>query len=432
MSQTCAISSCKRPSSALCHCCQQNICLPHLKEHQDLLVSELNPLIDQINALGDRLKVLNLENKMDDARQKLEQWRVECHKKIDHFFKEKCRELDRYVTKKVDTQREEISRIQSKAVELIREEHATRHDLYFLTSRIRVLERDMNKIEQTSFNIRSKFLEIDDSWITIEESSKHQFDLSNLPPIYKTIGQSDKCSMVVCSNDKFLLMHQKSNLCLVNRHLEEVKYVLWSDDYIYDMCWSSILDRFVVISQYNIFLVDQNTMSTEKISRIQRQEWYSCTCSDESLYLSTKNWASSVIEYSLLPSIQLIKHWKSPDTCQKNELINHMRYNNGTLAILVTKSSAKTVHIELRTSKTFQRLWLLELNIKMVQKIAFRCCLIKEDEWLVTDHESSRLIHITGDGKMKVMCAYNSTPLYSCIFGSDILAVVTRESINFH
>ncbi len=100
MSRTCAISPCRRPCRALCHCCQQNICLPHLKEHQDLLVSELNPLIDQINALGDRLNALSLENNMDDARQKLEQWRVESHQKIDDFFEEKFRELDLHVTGK--------------------------------------------------------------------------------------------------------------------------------------------------------------------------------------------------------------------------------------------------------------------------------------------------------------------------------------------
>ncbi|CAF1564779.1 unnamed protein product, partial [Rotaria sordida] len=54
MSQPCAIDGCKRTSRALCHCCQQDLCIFHLNEHNDLLNSQLNPLVDEINTLGDR------------------------------------------------------------------------------------------------------------------------------------------------------------------------------------------------------------------------------------------------------------------------------------------------------------------------------------------------------------------------------------------
>ena len=100
MSEICAISSCKRPSCALCLCCQQKICLPHLKEHQDLLLAEINPLVDQINALGDRLKTFDPNEMIGNARQKLEDWRIECHQQIDFIFEQKSRELNEQVTKK--------------------------------------------------------------------------------------------------------------------------------------------------------------------------------------------------------------------------------------------------------------------------------------------------------------------------------------------
>jgi hypothetical protein len=131
--------------------------------------------------------------------------------------------------------------------------------------------------------------------------------------------------------------------------------------------------------------------------------------------------------------MQLIKQWESPDSCQKDELINDMRYSNETLAFLITKAHTKrTVHIELRSSKTLERLWSLRLNIDDVQQIRFRCCLINEDEWLVTDYATSRLILITSDGKMKFMCAYNRRPGCPCMFGCDILALSIDKGINFH
>jgi hypothetical protein len=158
MSQTCDITSCKRPSCALCHCCQQNVCLPHLKEHQDALISQLNPFVDQINAPGDRLKAFNTENMIDNCRQKLEQWRVECHRKIDHFFEQKCQELDQSVAGKLSRLREEIDRVQPKIAELIREQDVTRRDLDSLTSTVAQVDYSVLRIcpEPTGIRTRSR------------------------------------------------------------------------------------------------------------------------------------------------------------------------------------------------------------------------------------------------------------------------------------
>jgi hypothetical protein len=109
-----------------------------------------------------------------------------------------------------------------------------------------------------------------------------------------------------------------------------------------------------------------------------------------------------------------------------------VKYINETLALLITNVNDKTVHIELRASQTLQQLWSLRLDIENIQRKGFCCCVINEDEWLVTDHESSRLIHIPYDGKMEAMCAYSSIPGYLCMFGSDILAITTDIGINFH
>ena len=122
MSQACAITTCKRASRALCYCCQQSLCLQHLKEHNDLLLSQLNPLIDQINCIGDRLKAINIEDKISDCRQELEQWRKHCHKKIDDFFQQKYQDINQRITRKVEKQRQQIDEIQSKITTLIHDE----------------------------------------------------------------------------------------------------------------------------------------------------------------------------------------------------------------------------------------------------------------------------------------------------------------------
>ena len=114
MPPTCTVTECKRTSCALCHCCQQDICLSHLKEHQDLLISQLNPLVDQINVLENRVNALNTENMIGDAREQLEQWRLDSHEKIDQFFKRKSYQLIQNANKKVDKQRQDVELMRTK------------------------------------------------------------------------------------------------------------------------------------------------------------------------------------------------------------------------------------------------------------------------------------------------------------------------------
>jgi polyhydroxyalkanoate synthesis regulator phasin len=401
-------------------------------EHDLTLNSQLNPLSDEINALGERLKSINLENSIGDSHQKLEKWRDDCHKTIDYFFEQKCRELDQCIAKKMEKQREEIGRMRQKMSELIEEQEATHKDIDSLTSTVRGLEREMNKIEKTSLQVEIKALLIDDSLIQIEDSDANRFDLLSLSPIYKTINYPRENWVPLACNNRYLLLHQEPNLCLVDRDLIIIKQNSWIYGTIYDMCWSSALNRFIVINGSDVFLVDEDNMSIENIQTLQKRKWLSCTTSETSLFLSTKVWGSSIMEFSLLPTIELVKQWQSPDTCTRDEVINGIVYNNGTLAMMIKNPSEKTIHIEMRSSATLDRLWSVRLNIAYSQNIRTRCCLLTHNEWLVVDRNTSRIFHISKDGKVKSSSAYNPPPFCATIFDQEMLAISTARGVNLH
>jgi hypothetical protein len=401
-------------------------------EHDVSLNSQLNPLSDEINALGERLKSINLENAIGDSHQKLDQWRLDCHKTIDHFFEEKCLELDRCIGKKMEKQRVEIGRMRTKMSELIREQEATHKDIDSLTLTVRELEREMSKIEQTSFQIEIKSLVIDDNLIQIEDSDVNRFDLSSLSPIYKTINYPRENWAPLTCNNRYLLIHQEPNLCLVDQDLTIIKQNSWIYGTIYDMCWSSALNRFIVINGSDVFLVDQTSMSIENIQTLEKRKWLSCTTSETSLFLSTKVWGSSIMEFSLLPTIELVKQWQSPDTCARDEVINGIVYNNGTLAMMIKNPAEKSIHIEMRSSATLDRLWSVRLNIAYSQNIRTRCCLLTHDEWLVVDRNTSRIFHISKDGKVKSSSAYNPPPFCATVFDQETLAISTARGVNLH
>lgn len=432
MSQPCAITTCKRPSRVLCYCCQQSVCLQHLKEHNDLLISQLNPLVDQINGIGDRLKAIDIGNKVDNCRQKLEQWRNDCHKKIDDFFEQKYQEINRRLTEKVEKQREEIDRIQSKIAASIREEEVSRQDIDLITSNIQKLDQELHKFEHIHFNIETRSLMIDDGWFHFEESNINRFDLSKISPVCKTINYNDKSNVFIASNDRFVLMHQLPDLCLIDQNLDIIQRTTWNHGSIRSLCWSSSLDRFIIVSEKGVFSLNETAMSIKKLQIVMERNWSSCACSDTFLFLSTYELASSIMQYDLLPSIELIKEWESPVTCQKEEWISDVKYSCGSIALLILNPSMKTLFIELRNTKTLDRLWSFQINCINLTANAFCCCLINDEEWLVIDHDSDSLVHITKDGTMELSHTYKPSPRCAAILGPDILAISSCKGVNFH
>jgi hypothetical protein len=110
MSQpTCTIQKCNRISRVLCHCCNQNICLLHLKEHYDTYISQLDPLTDEINSLGNRLIEIYMKLLIEKSRQQLEEWRDQCYQIIDRFFARKSQKLEQIILDKIHQQNQEIS-----------------------------------------------------------------------------------------------------------------------------------------------------------------------------------------------------------------------------------------------------------------------------------------------------------------------------------
>ena len=404
-----------------------------MTEHDLQLNSQLDPLSEEINALNERLQSIDVESMIGSSHQKLEQWRTNCHRTIDDFFEEKCRELDRCLSQKMEKKREEIVRMRTKIEELIRGQETTHRDIDSLTVTVRDLQYEINQIEQTSLQLEIKSLTIDENLIHIEQPDSARFDFNSLSTVCRSINYSRENWAPLACNQHHLLIHQEPNLCLVDQDLNILGQNSWIYGTIYDMCWSTTLNRFIVINGSDVFLIDEQTMSIENIQTLQNHKWLSCTTSEGSLFLSTKVWGSSVMEFSLLPTISLTKRWQTPDTCTRNEVINSLVYNNnGTLAMMINNPSKKTIHIEMRSSTTLDRLWSVRLNIPFSQNIRTRCCLLDQHQLLVVDRNSSRLFHISKDGQVISSNAYSPPPFSASLFDRDTLAISTARGVNLH
>ena len=432
MSQACAISKCERTSRALCDCCLQNLCLQHLNEHNTALLAQLNPLTDEINTLGDRLNRIDLHESGSNCRQKLEQWRLDSHQKIDRLFEKKCQELDSLISRKIDKQKQKVLEIHTQLGKLIRDQEATRKDIDRLTSTISDVKDAMNKVNRACFVVEILPLLIDDSLVQIKEKCGQEFDPSCFNTIFETIVCPAGSSRALAANDRYLLIHQKPNLSFVDASLTIAKQVLWPYDSIRDMTWSSMLDRFIVVAHKTIYLVDGNTMSIDSVPIIEQRLWSSCTCSDDRLFLSTYASGSTIIEISLSPSIIFAKEWKPPITCTMNETISDIVYNNERLATVIRNKVETSIRVDLRCCKTLDCLWSLPLDVTYNENYAVRCCSLGYNGWLLGDYNAECFLHVTTDGKLKTEISYKGTPYRVICFGVNMIAVVTNSAIKFH
>ncbi|CAF3398258.1 unnamed protein product [Rotaria socialis] len=432
MSQSCPINKCARTSRGLCDCCQKNLCLQHLSEHNALLVAELNPFTDEINALGNRLSTLNIQNITSNHHQKLQQWRDDCFKKINYFFERKCQEIDQLINEKIEQHRKQLNEISLKIADRINAQETTRQDIDSLNSSIAHLKTEMNKIEQVCFTIDTRPLVIDDSFVVIQKATEHELDLSTLSRAYRTIDRPKDSFRPLADNDQHLLLHMNPNICLFDRQMNKLKETPWSHGAIRDMCWSATLNRFIVLGTNSIFLIEENMISIDKVKTMNNPDWLSCSCSDTLLFVSTHEWASSIIGFALVPAITPIKEWKYPLTCAKDDFIHDIVYHKENLVLMIKNDTKKSLRIELRSASSLDCIWSLPLDIKCIQNIAFRCCTLTGDEWLIPDYETGRFLQITKDGKIKKIIQYHPTPYHATAFGENQLVVVTMNSVLLH
>ena len=420
MSQSCAIMSTYK------HTDTYNLS----DEQYDEYDNSLNDLADRINSLNDRLATSNIENMMSESRQKLDKWRSDCYSLIDRFYEKKSREFDRYVAGIVDKQRKEINRIRSNIAILIHKQDVLHKDIEFITTTARQLEQEMDETKDKYLQLNIHSLEINDNLIQIQETNV-TYNPSIISPPFKTLNYLDDSSKILCTNERYLLVHHDSNLCLLDKELNIVREKSWTNGSIMDICWSSTLARFLVLTRNYLFLVDESTISIIRVQKISKLSWWSCTCSDTYLYVTTKDWGSNVYQFTLWPSIQLLKRWQPPQTCKQDETINNIIYNKEKLALMIYNRLTKSKSIELRLATTFDRLWSLDLDVDYDSR-AIRCCLLNHDEWLVVDWNTSNLFHISNEGKLKLACDYNPSPSCATMFGANILAISTADGINLH
>ncbi|CAF4552925.1 unnamed protein product [Rotaria socialis] len=375
-------------------------------EHSNRLSTEFISLVEKINTLSNRTR--SSEQPFLGA---LEQWRIESQQTLDSFCNEKRQTF-------INSRLEELNRLRTNVEELACVQDVTQQNTNSIKTSIDRIEQDINKIQ---FNFRPLLI---DEHLIVRRSQ----DLLPFPPSNQVIELTDSSYAVLAGNKQHLLVHREPTLCLLDRQLTIIKETPWPLDDISDICWSSVLNRFIVINSQYVFILDERTMVLEQCLTSDTVNWIRGTCSDTKLYLSTEGIGSSISEYTLMPSIVLLKEWKSPVTCAHNEWIEDLKFHNDFLGLVIGRCKNNAVCFELRSTVTLNCLWSIQLE-EVCSMYATRCCPMLNHQWIVVAFRNPRIFHISSGGKLISADKKCRSPSNICQIGSNLLAIWDQKCI---
>ncbi|CAF3323937.1 unnamed protein product [Rotaria sp. Silwood2] len=156
--RACAIKKCEVFSCAVCHCCQNDLCLDHLKQHKDQLNAQLIPLANQINTFLDGLE--HFDPTSLSSFKVLEQWRISAHATVDQSYERKRHEL---FEQQKNKPLEKIHAARDILDQLIRKQGATRENIDSLSNDIRLIEQEISALQKIQINLHP--LVIDDNFV---------------------------------------------------------------------------------------------------------------------------------------------------------------------------------------------------------------------------------------------------------------------------
>ena len=143
----CQVERCQRFASALCFCCQKNVCSSHMLEHIDNMQTKMNPLANQVNRTMERIRNLTIDQLSRPVFIQLDQWRKEMHASIEDIHRRETKQIEAMLTKNKEIfdehkrqQSEAMMKLQEDVRQLVEDGDVTFEQIESLENQLRQIE----------------------------------------------------------------------------------------------------------------------------------------------------------------------------------------------------------------------------------------------------------------------------------------------------
>ncbi|CAF1254615.1 unnamed protein product [Didymodactylos carnosus] len=397
---------------SLCPGCEQMFCRKDFNEHRQQLSTQLDVITrehDFVKQSVDQTCDVTTSKVFD----KIEKWEMEWMKKVKmaaDLAREEVQDI-------VAEPKKQLKRITDEIRPRMADEDYVEYDL----------DRWMNEIKQVNADMQAM-----SSTIVIESGHecewKRMIKVRKLKPqshVFKSPKRSEKSINEVKqldfnklkvrpqrqikvesywamgASDMNLLYCGKDTLCLTDRTDHKTNTLQWSGAPATEICWSSFLDRFLILTSTTLHSLNVQTNEVTQIKQVsdkKKADFLRCTCANQTLLVSTFENGSVVEEWDMSGEWRMMRRWKPPVSCQQNEWIVDIRFSCDGSHIGVTMSTPgeyNLFHVRDRSMNILNSItfpW-LEYGYVLLS--------LPNGQWLTHEARNEQLHMVSRDGKLE-------------------------------
>ncbi|CAF1264716.1 unnamed protein product [Adineta steineri] len=246
----------------------------------------------------------------------------------------------------------------------------------------------------------------------------------------------------LCPSTKSLLCYcSNKNIYIIDRNGNIINRTKWMYGYIYDICWSSLLNKFIIVADsptFSFYTYDENTNEIQHVEQqcytVRIKSYENCACFERSFMLGyhTINWGLQICTFD-------VEKWELVGSTFHEETLNDMRFAMTTFIwIGITKR-------EWSKSKDESGHWRFELrdieSISTVRRaiqidniLKSPCTVsLSNAEWLIYDKETKLLNLINRTARSQTSVEYSESIRYATLMDRNCFVILTKNNqLHFH
>jgi hypothetical protein len=159
----CQLDGCNRAASAICLCCNKNVCTRHFMEHVDVVKAQIDPLANEINTMVEKIQDLTIEQITEPSFAQLQQWKTDMYQLIDEIFLTKKKEMEDLIetnkNKFVEHKKQQLEtmmKIQDDIKQLVEDGDATFEQIQLLKNQLASVETSLTNFGKYFLSVNTK------------------------------------------------------------------------------------------------------------------------------------------------------------------------------------------------------------------------------------------------------------------------------------
>lgn len=439
-------------SSYQCNGCQRTFCEHHFTDHRQALTDRLNNITSEYSNIREILALPpSYESLAEDTEliNKINRWETET---IDQV-KEIAAGLREKINRRSDTIATEkfvpvVQQLTEELQTIRQSNNFIESDIERLTTKLNNLKLQVEDCRVHSIELRlvaidwTKYIQMVAKQNASQLHQRSEIHLERLLTTEPRVTLDSRnaewyvLGNTSSSNSSFLhyqhtKKHKRLSIVNINGHEKQIPW--YEDQSIWDSCWSTFLNKFLILADNRLYTYDDSIVTSDSLKLVEevrtrqdKMEYLRCLCIDATLFITYDERNSSVDEYNMSNWAVVHKH---ENIVKQNEIIISIASSgtNSNLIGLTVLDDKQNWHFELRDRQ------LKMVSLIKLDKSEFNRRVISlpnsSSSWLIvhTGLDCFTVLNENAQTKKVVKCAEN-IDLATYFPDRNCLVVLTQKS----